>query len=184
MGDSLSSGVVHNLILNELMANGNKYINPDSTINYNVLLDDCAFYAEKYDSINYEASTLANHKKDIIEQTKIICSSVLDFSDQQSLSRQDFYNNVYDNIQPLINIDKEAFNQQANIGLILGDTYYILEKEDLKKCEKEVNKVIEDSRLADDIKYELKYSNNAIANSTLYWKETHVLQYSKDDFHK
>lgn len=167
---SADFGDVHNQIILNLIDNKDKYTNSDGSINYDLLLTDCAGIAAKVDHEHFDSTACLEYKDDIIKIIKTVYKSVEDASVSAASSDTTMFVTTYNNLRKEFNIDKDSYNRDANLFLKLESTYGGLDKENMRKMEIEVDKAIVSSPISDSIKVELLNSNSVISNSTLLWR--------------
>lgn len=168
--DSISFGDLHNAVLAKLFNNGDKYILENKTLNYELLLADCAKYVEEYDPTNYNSKDLQYCKEDLIELTKSIQKSAVEFESKKMDTIEKFYKCCYRSLPAQFKIPEIDIERQAKFDVIIGNTYEILDKRDIIQCEQDVNKVIIDSNLDASMKQELQGTNSLAAKTTIFWK--------------
>lgn len=171
VSETMSVGEIHNSILLRLFQNEERYLNSDNTINYDVLLTDCARFAEEIDSTQYDSTSISSCMPLMVEQVRMIEKSAYEFEKGSSETIEDLYNIMYDNIVKVCPISREEYEQCMTIDLKLGATYASLDPESAKQCEREIDLTIESSKLNDDVKENLRSSNSVVANSAIIWNQ-------------
>jgi len=167
--DSLSFGELHNLILTQLISNGDKYLNNDSTLNHDLILDDCVAYAIEYDSTNYANQSIDEEKRLLIWTVKSIENYVKE-NQNEDIDSEVFYSGVYNELKDVVKIDKDLYDNLIGLDLKVEEAYQNLDVATSKQYEKEIDDVIEASKVNMETKQELKTSNSVVASSTLLWK--------------
>lgn len=168
--DSITIGDLHNLMVMDLLNNGDKYTKKDGSLDYSLLFEDCVVIAGKYGIDVSDKAYLGSIKPTVMSQTKAITLKAFDCEANNQTPLQ-FYNKTYLELKGICDISKEDYNMAVNLDEKLSDTYLKLDKDNLKKCELEINKTIYNSDLNDETKRELQSSNSIVANSTLLWRE-------------
>lgn len=166
--NNLTDGELHNLILAELLKNIDKYVMPNGSLNYELLLSDAYMYENQFAPFEEYPGYKELWLPKAIEQTRrIVDASVALESNNISL----FLDEVYNGLIPELQITKEEFENANILNEKALSTYTMLDNVTLKEFSKDIDDVIESSNLNDDLKDELKVSNSVMTNSTLIWRE-------------
>ena len=167
--DNLSDGELHNIIVAKLLKNINKYVSTDGNLNFKLLLEDAIEYEkELYPEGDYTVEFKNIWLPKAVEQTtRIVNSSALLFN----ANNDEFLEDVYAHLIPEIKISKVEFDN-ANILIKKScSTYMMLDEENIKKYSTDIDNVIDNTTFNQELKSDLKSSNNVLMNSTLIWKE-------------
>lgn len=166
--NNLTEGELHNLILAELLKNIDKYVMPDGSLNYELLLSDAYMFENQFAPFEEYPGYKELWLPKAIEQTRrIVDASVTLESNNSAL----FLDEVYNGLIPELQITKEEFENANILNEKVLSTYTMLDNVTLKEFSKDIDDVIESSNLNDELKDELKVSNSVMTNSTLIWRE-------------
>ena len=166
--NNLSDGELHNLILSRLLMNTNKYVMPDGTLNYNLLLEDAYMYENIYSPFeDYSTCKLVCMSKTTEQVKRIVNSSIL----LKNEGTEVFLDDVYYNLIPEIQMSKEEFDNANVLNEKALSTYTMLDNDEALDFAESINEAIESSELDEPLKEDLKNSNSVLMNSTMMWKE-------------
>lgn len=164
-----TDGEIHNIIMVKLVKNYDKYINPDNTLNYNLLISDALKYEQEIvNDPNYDMYYPIVKDK-LTEQTKRIINASLNLDLENDYDA--YYDRVYNTLIPEIKISREEFNYATSISKNVSNTYFYLNTENTIKLSNEIDNVIDSSKLNDETKLELKNSNSILKSSSMLWKQ-------------
>lgn len=176
--DSTSIGYIHNQILLRLLENNERYTNPDGSTNIDLVLEDCAQYAEEIDSTQYDASTLSGQKEILKQQVSVLANEANNLKSDDVSTINIYYSHIQKKIPGRIVGSIQSLDRLSSINTKISPLYNELRQEDLSNYKKDIDNSIENSKLSSDVKSELLISNSIIANSTLLWKTINATQSS------
>lgn len=160
-----SIGYYHNKILNEIKSSGVSYVKNDGGIDYDAMYSDIVSSLEKN---RYRYDGTADKKKAMFAFINNLVKNATDPSTFDLDRTISFL--TCRSCLPL-KLQKEGIEKLKEICNRVCVTIAQLDTEDAVLYGKELNRIIEESTAALNIKQTLKVANNVSVNSNLYWSD-------------
>lgn len=163
-----SIGYYHNVLLQDLASSNKNYLLLDGNIDYYTLLRDCVTHAKKRGINEYICEADTNR---IINFSKAAVSSLVKSTlDCDSLSKT--FSLLNEACAPYLNNNDNIERIEAVESKILSVIANVDDESELDKYADEIIKIIEDSKVDNQLKGELKIVTSVSVNSKLYWGNT------------
>lgn len=159
-----SIGYYHNLVLEKLNATQHDYYNNDSTVNYELIYDDCTKASSE---LNIEIPE-AGEKDKFVALAKIIVESVADCNDENDLQNafdkiNSYYNSVFSPDETIVLTEQV----QKRIISVISE---MSDENDVKQYANEIYNAIYQSGASAEEKDKAAVANSVTVNSKLYWE--------------
>lgn len=167
-----SIGYYHNLVMYELVKNGDKYDLDDGNFNYNMIYDDCLSYLLQYGAFDnckkdFFIACRADFKYDIISYVKITSGLSDDFI-RGKIDELTYQSRFIESIDDYNLTDEErlAF---CDYAMQLSEICSQLSYEANIQYAEDLNHEISHSNISDELKNELRSTTNMIVNSSIFY---------------
>ena len=161
-----SIGYYHNLMLDKLSHSGNNYVYNDSTINYNLIYEDCE-KASKELAIetpqNEDKAKLISLSKHIVEEISN-CNDDIDLENAFETINK-YYSKEF-------NIDEDIIITEKVQKKILSVINEMEDENDIKEYANKIYDAIYKSSVTPELKEKASIANSVTVNSKLYWENT------------
>ncbi len=165
-----SLGYIHNQVLADLSAKNTNYINNDETINYDLLLNDCAKILKQYNINCDEIIANKSDKKDYISTLNFTVNSFIAFGEGK-LDIKECFNYIENFTLQKYGNKTECIVFIKEIEKKLMEAIPELSKDQIYDYAESLNNTINESTVSKEQKEAIKTTCDITINSALYWKE-------------